>query len=131
MNSQVQRYHRLDIQTAVDSASPHQLIDLMFQGVKDRLHQAELSITRNDMPAKARAINACVDIITGLQASLDHEQGGEIADNLSALYDYMQRRLFRASTDNDVAILSEVEDLVNTLKSAWSAINPDGHASAG
>ena len=131
MNTQAQQYHQLDIETAVDSASPHQLIDLMFQGIKDRVFQAQAAIKRDDMAAKAKAVNACVDILSGLQASLDHEQGGEIADNLESLYDYMQRRLFRASTENDLKGLAEVEDLIATLKTAWSAIAPESNVSAG
>ena len=76
------------------------------------------------MAAKSQAINAVVDIVEGLQASLDHEQGGELAGNLEALYDYMQRRLFRANSDNDTDALREVGDLIATLRSAWVAIDP-------
>ena len=65
-----------------------------------------------------------INIIEGLQASLDHEQGGEIAGNLDALYEYMQRRMFRASADNDPQALIEVGDLIQTLREAWLAIAP-------
>ena len=61
----------------------------------------------------------------GLQMSLDHEKGSEIAANLDGLYDYMQRRLYRANADDDAAPLAEVTDLLNTLSSAWQTIDPD------
>lgn len=124
MNSPVRQYHQLDVETSVDAASPHQIIDMLFSGARDRINQAQGFMEHEDLAGKAKAINACIDILSGLQASLDHEKGGEIAGNLESLYDYMQRRLFRASTDNDMQALLEVGDLVNTLRSAWSSIDP-------
>ena len=117
-------YRKLDVQTSVAEASSHQLIDMLFEGARDRIHQALGYLERGDMAAKSQAINAVVDIVEGLQASLDHEQGGELAGNLEALYDYMQRRLFRANSDNDTDALREVGDLIATLRSAWVAIDP-------
>lgn len=122
--SSVRKYHQLDVETSVDAASPHQIIDMLFSGARDRINQAQGYMEHQDLAGKAKAINACIDILSGLQASLDHEKGGEIAGNLESLYDYMQRRLFRASTDNDMQALLEVGDLVNTLRSAWTSIEP-------
>ena len=120
----VNQYRKLDVQTSVAEASSHQLIDMLFEGARERIHQALGYLERGDTAAKSQAINAVVDIVAGLQASLDHDQGGELAGNLEALYDYMQRRLFRANTDNDADALREVGDLIATLRSAWRAIDP-------
>jgi len=56
--------------------------------------------------------------------SLDKETGGEIAQNLDALYGYMQLRLLRANLHDDVEILSEVSTLLRTIKDGWDQI-PD------
>ncbi|XOV81512.1 MAG: flagellar export chaperone FliS [bacterium] len=125
MNSPVKQYHQLDVETSVEAASPHQIIDMLFSGARDRVKQAQGYMLRNDQAGKAKSINACVEILNGLQASLDHDKGGDIAANLESLYDYMQRRLFRANVDNDVDGLVEVSDLLATLRSAWKAIDPD------
>lgn len=117
-----QQYRQLNIQTSVASASSHQLIEMLFDGVRDRLNQAKGCIERNDIASRNKAINAAVEILGGLQSSLDFEEGGDIANNLDALYDYMQRRLFRANADNDPSGIHEVSDLVETIRSAWSAI---------
>lgn len=124
MKAQAKQYQQVDVQTAIDAASPHQLIDMLFQGALDRINQAKGFMARDDMAGKARAVNACIDILEGLQASLDHSEGGEIAANLDALYEYMQRRMFRASADNDGDALVEVADLLRTLRDAWLAISP-------
>ena len=125
MNSPVKQYHQLDVATSVEAASPHQIIDMLLSGARDRVKQAQGYMLRNDLAGKANSINACVEILSGLQASLDHEKGGDIAANLESLYDYMQRRLFRANADNDVEGLVEVGDLLATLRSAWKAIDPN------
>ena len=59
--------------------------------------------------------------------TLDHEQGGELAGNLSGLYDYMTRRLLEANATKDIKMLTEVADLVKEIKSAWSEVPPELH----
>ncbi|NOX52676.1 MAG: flagellar export chaperone FliS [Gammaproteobacteria bacterium] len=127
----VKKYQQLDVETAIEGANPHQLIEMLFRGARDRINQAQGSIERNDFEGRSRSINACIEIFSGLQASLDHEQGGDIAANLDGLYDYMQRRLFRANSDNDLNALLEVGDLLNTLRTAWASIAPHANVSAG
>jgi len=125
VNSPVKKYHQLGVETSVEAASPHQLVNLLFKGAGDRIRQAQGCIARRDIEGRCKAINSCVEILMGLQMSLDHEKGSEIAANLDGLYDYMQRRLYRANADNDAAPLAEVTDLLNTLSSAWQTIDPD------
>ena len=125
VNNLAREYKKLDVQTSVANANPHELIDMLLTGAKDRLRQAQGAIQRGDHAAKSNALNACVDIIGALQASLDHDEGGEIAANLDSLYEYMQRRLYRTNTDNDLAGVVEVTDLIDTLHEAWAAIGDD------
>ena len=75
-----------------------------------------------NIPAKGEAISDAISIVNGLQVSLNHEPNAELSSNFDALYDYMQRRLFRANADNDSAAVLEVVDLLNTLHQAWDAI---------
>ena len=128
-HTSIDAYRQLELQTKVDSATPHELIEMLFNGARDKLNQAEGSAVRGDLEGRTLAINTVVEILVGLQASLDHEQGSEIASNLDSLYDYMQRRLFRANADNDVSGITEVRDLLDTVQSAWTAIG--AQASAG
>jgi flagellar secretion chaperone FliS len=122
VNTAIAQYRKLNIQTSVDDASPHKLIDMLLEGARARLMRARGCIQHGDIEGRSKAISATVAILEGLQASLDHDKGGELAGNLDALYDYMQRRLFRANVDNDVGGIDEVVGLVDTLHEAWSAI---------
>ena len=125
VNSPVSKYHQLGVETSVEAATPHQLVNLLFKGAGDRIRQAQGCMARRDIEGRCKAINACVEILMGLQMSLDHEKGGEIAANLDGLYDYMQRRLYRANADDDAGPLAEVSDLLNILSSAWHTIDPE------
>ena len=69
------------------------------------------------------AITKAIDIIlNGLRASLNLEEGGDLAQNLYALYDYMARRLLHANQNNDKAALDEVLSLLTEIHGAWVAI---------
>jgi len=123
VNHGAQAYSRLNAATAVESASSQQLIKLMLDGALSRLTRAKGCITHNDIEGRNEAIDMALGIVGALQGCLDHERGGSLAQNLDALYDYMQRRLFRANVDGDSAPIDEVIDLVRTLKDAWDAID--------
>ena len=57
-----------------------------------------------------------------MRASLDKNVGGEIAENLDALYEYMGARLLSANLNNDVTVLEEVQRLLSDLRETWNAI---------
>lgn len=122
MNKAIAQYQQLNVSSVVDSASPHELVDMLFSGAAARLKKASGCIKHQDINGRNEAINQVISILHGLQASLDRQQGGDLADNLDALYSYMQRQLIRANSDNDAGVLAEVQDLLNTLREAWEAI---------
>jgi flagellar protein FliS len=77
------------------------------------------------IPDKGMAISKAIAIIQeGLRLSLDKEAGGDLAENLDALYEYMGQRLLQANLRNDQAILDEVLELLSGLRDSWSQIDP-------
>ncbi|EEP89684.1 hypothetical protein ykris0001_38050 [Yersinia kristensenii ATCC 33638] len=108
------------------SASPHQLIVMLFDGAQSALVRARILMNQKDIPAKGAAISKAIDIINnGLNAGLDLEKGGEMAENLSALYDYMSRRLLHANLHNDEQAITEVLALLENIADAWRQIGPN------
>ena len=88
-------------------------------------------ILPKDIEAKSALITKAINIIQGgLAYSLNKEVGGEIANNLDALYTYMVQRLYSANIQNDVEAVQEVVKLLVELKGAWEAIEPSLEASA-
>jgi flagellar protein FliS len=79
--------------------------------------------------AKGKSISQAISIIgNGLRASLDKEGGGEIANSLDSLYQYMGERLLLANLQNDPDILDEIYGLLKDLRGAWMAIGTDAAA---
>lgn len=117
-------YAKVGVETGVLSASPHRLITMLFDGALAAVSSARQSMSAGRIQDKGRAVSQAITIINdGLRASLDKKAGGEIAQNLDALYEYLSKRLFEANLQNRPEILDEVTRLLNELKGAWDAID--------
>ncbi|MGE6107937.1 flagellar export chaperone FliS [Aeromonas sobria] len=114
-------YKATSIAADLAVADPHRVIQLMMQGLLECLAQAKGAIERKDMEAKARTISKAQGLVHGLQDALDMAQG-QIAEDLFALYAYMDERIWDASLRRDVQPLDEVMTLMVTIKSAWDQI---------
>lgn len=124
-------YANIGLETGVIAASPHKLISMLFDGALVAINMAEKHINEGNMLAKGADITKAMGIISeGLRGSLRFDVGGDISQNLDALYDYMYRRLFSAHVQNDAASLKEVHDLLSGLKSAWDEIEPQTRGQA-
>ena len=118
-------YAQIGVESAVMSASPHQLIEMLFDGAYSALVRARLFMQQGETVAKGEAISKAINIIdNGLKAGLDLEKGGELAANLADLYDYMVRRLLQANLRNDVQAIEEVEGLLSNIEDAWNQSSP-------
>jgi flagellar protein FliS len=119
----INAYKNVGIDTGVTSADPHKLISMLYQGALLAIANAKNSILRRDIPARGKAISHAIKIINdGLSLSLDKEVGGDLALNLSALYEYMTHRLLFANINSDMEALDEVARLLGELKEAWESI---------
>ena len=114
-------------QLAIDDASPHQLITMLLEGALERVASASGAMGRGEIAVSGESIGKAIGIIDSLRVSLDREQGGQIADNLSALYDYMTRRLLEANATKDADMLAEVAGLLREIKVAWDQVPADLH----
>lgn len=124
--SGIQAYAQVGVESAVLSASPHQLVVLLFDGALSAMKKAAILIEQGDIPGKGQAINKAINIISnGLQSGLNHEVGGDLVANLDSLYDYMIRRLLQANLNNDLNAINEVVELLNNIAEAWKEIGPN------
>lgn len=112
----------------VAAADPHRLIIMLMDGALDRISAARGCIARGDTVEKARLLNRAVSIVGELRSSLDMSRGGQIAANLAELYDYMCRRLLKATTENRIEMLDEVANLLHEIRGAWLAIPKEARA---
>ena len=116
-------YREINASTAVDSASPHRLISLLYAHLSSEITLARGALGRGDMAAKGVSIGRAVRVVEeGLNAPLNMVAGGELAANLRGLYEYLARRLTVANARNDDAVLGECLRLVQTLREGWDGI---------
>ncbi len=122
LNKGLAQYQQVNTQCGVEGASPHRLIQMLMEGVLQRLAEAKGAMQRRLVAEKGEAIGKAITILSGLNDSLNKDVGGEMAANLDDLYDYMQRRLLEANLQDDEGIIDEVVVLMKTIKSGWDGI---------
>ncbi|MBZ9538285.1 MULTISPECIES: flagellar export chaperone FliS [Modicisalibacter] len=122
-------YAQVGVESAVMSATPHQLIVMLFDGALASLKAAKLHLQQGNKVEKGRSLSKAIDIVNnGLAAALDYEKGGDIAANLGALYDYISRLLLQANLRNDEQRIDEAYTLLNDIASAWREIAPQARS---
>ncbi len=117
-----QTYDQIGVTSGVEEASPHRLILMLMDGALDNIAKARGFMQHGNVARKGEHIGWAITILGGLQASLDKEQGGELAENLDQLYDYMMRRLLEANRKNELELLEEVGRLLGEIRSGWAQI---------
>lgn len=119
------QYKSIELQTRIDTASPHELIELLLQGARSHIATAQGNIQRKQIKEKGEHIGKALSIIEGLKLSLNHENGGTIAANLQQLYDYIQQLITQANINNNEDLLAQANLLLAEIHQAWQAINTD------
>lgn len=117
-----QAYGSMAVQTGVEAATPHRLVQMLMEGALEKMAAARGHMQRGNIAEKGANISWAISIIEGMRASLDLDAGGDIARNLNDLYDYMGRRLLEANMRNDMKALDEVMSLLREIKVGWDAI---------
>jgi flagellar secretion chaperone FliS len=116
-------YNKVGIETGVESADPHKLVLMLFEGAIIAVSDARRHLIEGQVSARGTAISKGIMIIeNGLKASLDMKSGGELAQNLSDLYDYMRNQLLAANLQASAKPLEEVQRLLGDLKDAWAQV---------
>lgn len=125
-------YQDAYLETEVLSASPVQLVGMLYRGALHSLRDAQLALSRGDIAERSRKLGQAEAILGELSVSLDRAQGGTLSQDLSELYDYMLRRLAQANFEQTGGPIEEVSGLLSTLLEAWTEIaeSPSSAAAA-
>jgi len=116
-------YHRVHVETNIEAADPHKLIQMLLQGAIDAIHKARGALERQDIRTKGEQISKAVRIVEeGLRAALDPAAGGQLAGELDQLYAYIVRKLTLANIRNDDQALMECVQLLLPISDAWTGI---------
>lgn len=111
----IQQYQQKQISTA----SPEQILLMLFDGAIRFVRQAVTGLEEGNLTPFHHGIKKSMAIITEFSNSLDHSIGGEIAEDLDALYHFMIQELTLANLHKDVEKLQVVEKLLVDLRATW------------
>jgi flagellar secretion chaperone FliS len=106
-------------QNQIMSASSEQILLMLYDGAIRFTRRAISGLEENNLTDFRQGIAKSMAIITEFSNSLDHTIGGDIADNLDALYDFMVRELTQANLHKDADKLRVVEKILMDLRATW------------
>ncbi|MEJ5074517.1 flagellar export chaperone FliS [Enterobacter ludwigii] len=116
------QYKEMDLASKTASASPLDLVLVLYSGLLDELERAKSHIEGKRFERKAQSINKCIDILNALTSSLEFETGGELVQNLARLYDHCVYRLYEASSELSIEKVDEVVQILRNLHEGWEGL---------
>ena len=128
-SAQSSLYREVGVQTGIESATPHRLVAMLYDGLLECLALARGALQGGQVEAKCQAMARAIRIVEeGLLPGLDPQAGGEVAGNLRDLYRYVSMRLTLANLRNDEAIIVECINLIEPVRQAWATIGAQAGA---
>ncbi|WP_435954661.1 flagellar export chaperone FliS [Dryocola sp. BD626] len=116
------QYKEMDLASRTASASPLDLVLVLYAGLLDELERAKSHIESKRYERKAQSINKSIDILNALTSSLEFETGGDVVLNLARLYDHCVYRLYEASGQLSVEKIDEVILILTNLREGWEGL---------
>lgn len=121
MSTSIQTYNSVG---ADQDLTPYQAVELLLDGALECISKALIAQQANNAAQRGEAVDTTLTILGLLQNSLDKNLGGDLAQNLDDLYDYMTRRLATVAVDNSAHSLEEVQGIILQLREGWAQIDP-------
>ena len=106
--------------TSVKTASKEQILLMLYQAAIKNCKKAMEAIDNKQIAQKGEHIGKLQDIIIELSNSLDHEVGGEVAQELASLYDYILYASTQANIKIEKEPLNGCLNVLNTLYQGWA-----------
>ena len=116
------RYSQAYKKAAVSTVDQRKLIIMLYDGAIKFLTMATDRMQKNDRYEAHKNLIRGKSIIAELLASLNMEQGGEIAQNLQRLYTYMFNELIEANLENDPNRVATIIELLRELRLGWKGL---------
>nr|WP_293857268.1 flagellar export chaperone FliS [Sphingomonas sp. SCN 67-18] len=119
-------YRAVDVASRAGGASPHELIMMLYEDLLRELRVAALATEKRDYATKSAKLTKALAILFALEAGLDFNAGGEVAETLSRFYRGARETIMRASLDHDPALLLDVAANVSEIADSWRMIGQRG-----
>ena len=116
------RYQRVDVASRVEGATPHQLVAILYDELLKALDAMAAAMARADYVQRGERQARALRLISGLETSLDFEQGGDIALGLAKIYREARRLTIAAGRENDVKLVERAREMLGEVAQAWEQI---------
>lgn len=110
-------------QNSVLTANKGKLVVMLYEGAMKFLKLAVRSIDLKNYEAKSKNITRAKNIIVELNTTLNMEEGGQISQNLRALYNFMLSQLSLANLKLDCQLINNVITLLDELNQGWRTVS--------
>jgi len=107
------------LRNAVMTATPEQLQLMLYDGAIRFARQGREAIERKDYETSCEKLIRAQEIISAMQNGLRPEVNPELCGQLSALYNFIFRRLIDANTKRDVAAIDEAVRILEHQRETW------------
>ena len=120
------RYQSVDIASRIEGATPHQLVQIMYEELLKALDAMAFATARGDYVQRGQQQSKALGVLTGLETSLDFDKGGQIAVDLVAIYREARRLVVAGGRENDARMVSQAREMIQEIAAAWDAIGKRG-----
>ncbi|WP_320669657.1 flagellar export chaperone FliS [Patulibacter defluvii] len=110
-------------QNAVLTASPVELVVMLYDGAARFLRQAGAALDAGDLAQANARMQRAEAIVSELLVTLDRERGGEVADRLAAIYLFWRRELDAVRRTRDGARLAPIVRQLGELRAAFAQVD--------
>ncbi len=116
------RYQSVDISSRIEGATPHTLVQIMYEELLKALDAMAFATARGDFVQRGEHQSKVLAILTGLETSLDFDKGGQIAVDLVAIYREARRLVVAAGREGDAKLVVQTREMIQEISNAWDAI---------
>jgi flagellar protein FliS len=116
------QYQALSVASRIEAAGPHELVAILYEELIRAIDVTRVAIVQNKPDALQSGRNRASSILVALDASLDFDRGGDLANNLARIYRSMQKEIAAGANAGHAERLETVRTGVAELLAAWSKI---------
>jgi flagellar protein FliS len=111
------------LESRVLSASPLELVRLIYRGALDATHSARQHFSTGDIAERTRALNRAAGLVSELVNSLEPTADPALDQNLRRLYDYVLHQYAQAAIEQSPIHLDSADAILRSLLEAWESID--------
>ncbi len=127
MRGSLQAYKKVSVDSQLSAASPHKVIQMLMAGAIERLVQGKAAMEQGNIAVKCERLGKALDIVISLRSCLSMNDGGDVAQNLDQLYEFMISQISIANAENKPEPIDDVVNIIREIKSAWDQIPNEYH----